>query len=88
MTKFTYNNAKHASIDMSSFETNINYNSRKCYEKKSNLKQKTFIALNYAHELRRVNDVVRETIKSTQKVQTRYKNKRIKKMIYNVNDMI
>ena len=88
MTKFVYNNAKHAFINMLFFETNINYNSRKCYEKKSNSKQKTFVALNYAHELRRVNDVLRETMKSTQKTQTRYKNKRIKKMIYNVNDMI
>ena len=88
MTKFVYNNAKHAFINMLFFETNMNYNSRKCYEKKSNSKQKTFVALNYAHELRRVNDVLRETMKSTQKTQTRYKNKRIKKMIYNVNDMI
>ena len=58
MTKFIYNNAKHAFINMSLFETNINYNSRKCYEKKSNSKQKTFVALNYAYELRRVNVVL------------------------------
>lgn len=88
MTKFVYNSAKHAFITMSLFEININYNSRKCYEKKFDSKSKTSIALNYAKKLRRVDKTFRDALQMTQDTQTRFKNKHAKKRDYKIDEMI
>ena len=63
MTKFVYNNAKHTFIKTSLFEININYNFKKCYEKKIYFKSQTSTALNQIKKLRFVDDAFRETLK-------------------------
>ena len=66
ITKFVYNSVEHVSITMSLFEINIDYNSRKCYKKKSNSKFKAPTILNHAKKLQRVNNTLRDILRFAQ----------------------
>ena len=66
ITKFAYNNASHTFTNVSFFEINIEYNSKKCYEEKSNFKFKASATLNQAKKFQRIDNVFRQILESIQ----------------------
>ena len=54
MIEFAYNNANNASIDMSFFKVNLNYNFRMIFEKNFDFKFRVSTALNQSKKLRQL----------------------------------
>ena len=88
MIEFVYNNANNASINMSSFKTNLNYNFRMTFEKDFDFKFRISIALNQSRKLRQLIVVLKNEFVEIQKNQVRFKNKRNIVRTYNRNDTI
>ena len=53
---------------MSSFEINIKYNFKKCYEEEYDIKSRVSIVLNQVKKLRRVDEIFRDALKSAQQI--------------------
>ena len=90
MTKFVYNNNKHASIWLSSFEIMQNYISRMFFEKFANFKIKSKFVKKHAEEFAKLLKVFKINLIHAQKQQIKYKNTRTKnvKNVFKIDNYV
>ena len=82
MVKFTYNNAKHASMGYLSFEFNCRYHPRVSYKKNVNPRSRSKTADELTKELKNLMAACRENLQHAQKLQKQAQDKRTKPRIY------
>ena len=90
MTKFVYNNNKHAFTRLSSFEIMQNYISRMFFEKFANFKVKSKFVKKHVEELAKLLKILKINLIHAQKQQIKYKNARTKdvKNIFKVDNYV
>ena len=88
LTKFAYNNTKHASTQMSSFEVMQKYISRMSFENSANFKAKFKFANEHVKKLTKLLNVLKTNLTHAQKQQIKYKNARTKKANFEVESYV
>ena len=88
LTKFAYNNTKHASTQMSSFEIMQKYISRMSFENFANFKIKFKSVNEHVKELTELLNVLKTNLIHAQKQQIKYKNVKIKKANFKIENYV
>ena len=88
LTKFAYNNTKHASTQMFSFEVMQRYISRMSFENFANFKVKFKSANEHVKKLTKLLNVLKTNLTHAQKQQIKYKNARTKKANFEVESYV
>ena len=88
LTKFAYNNTKHASTQMSSFEVMQKYTSRMSFENSANFKVKFKFVNEHVKKLTKLLNVLKTNLTHAQKQQIKYKNARTKKANFEVESYV
>lgn len=85
MIEFAYNNNKHSSTQMSSFETMQNYTSKMSFENFANFQIKSKFVKKRVEKLIELMQILKVNLIHAQKQQIKYKNARIKSKQFEVN---